>query len=216
MASTNITLEGIDQAVNSLSYIGRSSPKAKLIKLIRSYYKTTEDLSKIQSIPLEILVSHVWDIPKEESTKINSRKKNALSVRNTINKDLQKLFESGRNPEGIRISENNTFSMSDNAREKLLSSFTESFSEGNEVSLSQISEVLNTIKEFLQKSREQNDSEDKSQFETIQSLLSDIEKNFSDSQTDDQENDKEQSPSEDQDKKNTAEVELGEDEELEI
>ena len=212
MASTNITLEGIDQALNSLSYISRSSPKAKLIKLIRSYYKTTEDLSKIQNIPLEILVSHVWDIPKEEVSKINSRKKNALSVRNTINKDLQKLFESGLNPEGIIINENNTFSMSDNAREKLLSSFTESFSEGNEVSLSQISEVLNTIKEFLQKSREQNESEDKSQFETIQSLLSDIEKNFSESENEDQESES----SEDDEKKSTTEVELGDDEELEI
>jgi formylglycine-generating enzyme required for sulfatase activity len=174
--ASSITLEGIDEALENLGYYSKSSPKSKFLTAVRHYYKNSEDLNKINQIPLEIIVSRIWDIPYEEKSKINSRKKNALSLKNTINKDLQKLFNSGLNPEGIMINDNNIFSMSDNAREKLLSSITSPFADENEISLSQISQVLNSIKEFIEKNREKN--LDQSGFESIQSLISDIEKSF--------------------------------------
>ncbi|MDY0360056.1 MAG: SUMF1/EgtB/PvdO family nonheme iron enzyme [Desulforegulaceae bacterium] len=174
--ASSITLEGIDSALENLGYFSKSSPKSKFLNIVRDFYKNIDDLSKIEQIPLEIIVSKIWDIPPSDKAKINSRKKNALSLKNTINKDLNKLFDSGLNSEGIIINENNIFAMSDNAREELLSSFTAPFSGENDVSLSQISQILNSIKEFIEKTRQKNNSQ--SDFQNIQSLISEIEKNF--------------------------------------
>jgi formylglycine-generating enzyme required for sulfatase activity len=204
--ASSITLEGIDKALENLGYYSKSTPKSRFVKTLRYYYKNSDDLNKIQQIPVEVIVSQIWDIPLEDKSKINSRKKNALSLKNTINKDLQKLFDSGLNPEGIIINDSNIFSMSDNAREKLLSSFTEPFAGENEISLSQISQVLNSIKELLQKNMEKN--LDQSGFDSIQSLISDIEKSFeekSDSQGD----------SGEESGKKTVTIELDEGEEIE-
>jgi formylglycine-generating enzyme required for sulfatase activity len=174
--ASSITLEGIDSALENLGYFSKSSPKSKFLNIVRDFYINIDDLSKIEQIPLEIIISKIWDIPPSDKAKINSRKKNALSLKNTINKDLNKLFDSGLNSEGIIINENNIFAMSDNAREELLSSFTAPFSGENDVSLSQISQILNSIKEFIEKTRQKNNSQ--SDFQNIQSLISEIEKNF--------------------------------------
>jgi len=207
--ASSITLEGIDKALENLGYYTKSSPKSKFLKIIRSFYEKSDNLNKIKQIPLESIISLIWDIPLENKSKINSRKKNALSLRNTINKDLQKLFDSELNPEGIVINDNNIFSMSDNAREKLLSSFTKPFGDENKVSLSHISQVLNSIKEFLEKQREKG--LDEIGFDSINSLLSDIETSF-ENQTDSGSNDdnEEETPG-----KRTITIELDEGEEIE-
>ncbi|MCB9494380.1 MAG: hypothetical protein H6681_02915 [Desulfobacteraceae bacterium] len=176
--ASSITIEGIDTALQNLGYYTKSSPKSKFLNTIRSFYKNSEDLNKIEQIPIETIVSSIWEIAPNDKSRINSRKKNALSLKNTINKDLQKLFDSGLNSEGIIINENNIFAMSDNAREKLLTSFTAPFSGENDVSLSQISQVLSSIKDFLEKTRQKDNTQ--SDFQNIQSLISEIEKNFTD------------------------------------
>ncbi|PIE75169.1 MAG: hypothetical protein CSA18_01160 [Deltaproteobacteria bacterium] len=175
---TNLTLSGIDEALNNLSYIDKNTPKAKLVKAVRACYKNPQDLSRIKQIPLEFLVSKVWDITPTDKIKINSKNKNAISLKNAINKDLQKLFDSGKNPEGIIISNSNIFAMSDNAKEKILSSFTSAFSGDKEISLSQISDVLSKINDFIQKNKAF--VKESSQFEAVESLLGEIKENFSD------------------------------------
>ncbi|MDP2992132.1 MAG: SUMF1/EgtB/PvdO family nonheme iron enzyme, partial [Deltaproteobacteria bacterium] len=99
-------------------------------------------------IDTDELVKALWDTGDDPST-IKSKRKNLSSIKSSVNADLKRLYEDEKNPEGIIIGRSNVFIMSDEAKDRLLTSFTGSAKKDGGVTLEQINEVLNIVREVL-------------------------------------------------------------------
>ncbi|MBW1739557.1 MAG: SUMF1/EgtB/PvdO family nonheme iron enzyme [Deltaproteobacteria bacterium] len=147
-----ISLQGIDEAISNLNYRSEKALKYRLIHIIRGYYENENSVESIQEIDTDELVKALWNTGDDPKA-IKSKRKNLSSIRSSINNDLKRLYEDGKNTEGISIGPNNIFMMSDEAKEKLLATFTSHFATGEKgdrsVSLGQIAEVLNVVSEVL-------------------------------------------------------------------
>jgi hypothetical protein len=151
-SGTNVTpivsLDTIDQTLANLNYRSTRSMKSRLVQAIRAYYVDEAVASSLEAIHTENLIETLWEI-KHDPRLVNKKRKNLNSVRSAINVDLQKLFKSGGNPDGITISTDNIFVMSDEAKEKALNAFLAKLPGDMPASLDQISEILNAINEVL-------------------------------------------------------------------
>ena len=148
--SAALTLDGIDHAISNLGYRSARSPKARLIRAIRACYANPASIGSLQEIPPEALIAKLWGKPGS-AAEWRSRRKNLASVRSSVNADFNNLFDAGRNPEGICIGANFVFAMSEDAKERLLSSLTRAIQPGQEASLTQMAELLAAAGQYLQK-----------------------------------------------------------------
>ncbi len=167
---SSISIEGIDQAISHLNYRNIHAPKYKLIQAIRQYYDSNEKIESMQRIDTDVLIQIMWDIGNEAEL-IKSKRKNYNSIRSTVNTDLMKLYHENKNPEGITISSNNIFEMSESAKDKLLSSFSDAVHSGSGASLKKISEVLSLLNDLLAASDKTAEEDSKEELKKIADLV---------------------------------------------
>jgi len=143
-----ITLEGIEQAVNSLNYSNKNVPKYRLVHLIRQFHADESFTEAAEGIATDGLVKKLWDIGDDYES-IRKRRKNFSCVKSALNADLQKLYREGKNPEGIIIGPDNYFTMSEEAKDKVLARFGLDAKPDGETTLEQIMAVLQMVRESL-------------------------------------------------------------------
>ncbi|WP_022669386.1 formylglycine-generating enzyme family protein [Desulfospira joergensenii] len=146
MAKISISLDGIRQAVTNLNY-RPSSVKYKAVAAIESFYTSEDSIQEIRSIDTDLLVGMIWDI-REDPGKIRSKRRNFFSLKSSINADLKKLSKKDLNPENIIISGSNVFDMTEEAKNNLLSSFTDAVKTGD-IDLEQATGILKAVSDFL-------------------------------------------------------------------
>jgi len=143
-----ITLEGIEQAVTSLNYSNKNVAKYRLIHLIRQFHTDESFTEAAEGIATDELVKELWDIGDDYES-IRKKRKNFSCVKSSLNAELQKLYREGKNPEGIIIGSDNSFTMSEEAKDKVLAKFGLDVTPDGDTSLEQIMAVLQMVKESL-------------------------------------------------------------------
>ena len=156
MASLSISLEGINQAITGLAY-KENSKKHKVISAIKAYYVSEKSINNLISIDTDNLIKKIWDL-EETPSKTRTKRRNFSSLKSSINLDLKKLSDKGKNPENIVITDANTFDMSEEAKANLLNSFSDALKTGD-VDIDQATSILSAITDFLDTldSEEEND-----------------------------------------------------------
>ena len=145
-----ITIENIDQAISGLDYRNPEALKYKLIYAIRAFYGDADSVLSLQEIDAGHLIKHLWDVG-DDTALLKSRRKNLSSAKSAVNKDLKAAYKDGRNPGGVIIGRDNIFVMSDEAKDKLLSTVGSEGSDPTGASLQQIAESLEAIEKTLAK-----------------------------------------------------------------
>ena len=158
MANLSISMQGISIALSDLGY-KENSKKFKLVSAINSYYVSEESISNVISIDTDALIKKIWNL-EDEPLKIKSKRRNFNSIKSSINKDLLKLSKKGKNPENIILSDLNTFDMSEEAKSKLLNTFSDSLKTGD-IDIDQAGSILGAIKSLID-NLESEDEKDKS------------------------------------------------------
>jgi hypothetical protein len=146
--AVGISLKGIDEAIASLKYRNANTLKSRLVHAVRCLYENEGPIESVEGINAEKLINALWDTDAHPAT-IKAKRKNFSSIKSSINADLRKLSEEGKNPEGIIIGRNNVFALSDEAKDKLLATFKNAVRADGSVTLNQIAEVLDIINEVL-------------------------------------------------------------------
>ncbi len=143
-----ITLKGIEQAIESLNYRNKNALKYRLAYTIREYYHDDSSVETLKEIDSDELIRLLWN---EESNPaaINNKRKNFNSLKSSINTDLKKQYAQNNNPEGIIIGPNNTFCMSDEAKDNTLKAFINTVRHEGTVNLDEVSKALNAIDKIL-------------------------------------------------------------------
>ena len=143
-----ISLKGIDQAIANLNYQNETTLKYRLVHAIRGFYlKDESSVQTLQEIDAELLIKALWDLwdTGDDPEIIRNKRKNLSSTKSSVNADLKRLYKDGKNPEGISIGRSNIFVMSNEAKDKLLTSL----SLDEAATLKKIAESLSIIKEVL-------------------------------------------------------------------
>ncbi|MFZ5571274.1 MAG: formylglycine-generating enzyme family protein [Thermodesulfobacteriota bacterium] len=167
---SSISLEGIDLAIAHLNYRNVHAPKYKLIHAIRRYYDSADAIRKLRRIDTAELIRLIWDLGDDPDL-IKSKRKNFNSIRSTVNADLLNLYRDDKNPEGIAISADNIFEMSDSAKDELLSSFSDAVQSGGGASLKKISEVLGLLNELLTEPQKLTETDSRDELLRIAELV---------------------------------------------
>ncbi len=145
-----ITIQGIDQAISNLNYIHKKALKYRLVNLIRGYYADESSIESIPEIDTDELVKMLWNTG-DDPRAIKNRRRNLNSIKSSVNADLKRLYEEGKNPEGIAIGSTNIFALSDEARDKVLEAFKNKLEAEGTITLSQITDILTMVNEILSK-----------------------------------------------------------------
>ncbi len=146
MANISITLEGIHQTAAHLNY-RPGSVKQKALAAILSFYTTEDAIHSLHRIDTDTLVKAVWEV-EGNSAKIKSKRRNFFSLKSAINADLRRLSSKDKNPENIILTDANIFDMTEDAKNNLLSSFSDAIKTGD-VDLQQATDILKTLTDFL-------------------------------------------------------------------
>lgn len=149
MASV-ITIQGIDQAISNLNYTNKNALKYRLVNTIRGYYADESSVETLPEIDTDELVKVLWNTG-DDPRAIKNRRRNLNSIKSSVNADLKKLYQEGNNPEGITIGPANIFTLSDEARDKVLEAFKSKLGAEGTITLSQITDILNMVNEILSK-----------------------------------------------------------------
>jgi hypothetical protein len=116
-----ITLKGIDQAISNLNYQNKKSLKYRLVTVLRQFYEDESSIESLRDIGADELIELLWGISDDPAT-TKKKRKNLSRIRYSVNADLKTLYRQGKNPEGIIIGPTNGFTMSDEAKDKVLKS----------------------------------------------------------------------------------------------
>jgi formylglycine-generating enzyme required for sulfatase activity len=146
--ATIITLQAIEQAMANLAYQNKNSLKYKLIHAIKGFFEDENALRTIEAIPSDTLIKVLWDTGNDQ-TLISKRNKNLGSIRSSINSDLKKLYDKGNNPEGVTINTANIFVMSEEAKDKALTSFLGKVPGDAATSLEEIAKIIQIVDKLL-------------------------------------------------------------------
>ena len=147
MASV-ITLKGIDQALSDLNYRNKNALKYRLVHTIRQFYESEDLVESMQGIDTDELIKVLWNTGDDPGA-IKNRRKNLNSIKSSVNTDLQKLYNEGKNLEGITIGPTNIYILSDEAKDNVLKAFRSRVELEGIVTLSQITKILNIVNEIL-------------------------------------------------------------------
>ena len=143
-----ITLSGVDQAISDLNYRNANALKSKMVYLIRQYYIDERTVDRLREIDTDVLVKALWETGDQPEV-IRNRRKNYNSIKSSVNSELKRLYEAGKNPEGILIDDNNIFAMSDEAKDKILKAFGNEMKADGAPSLNQLLNMLIKLSETL-------------------------------------------------------------------
>ncbi|UCG63432.1 MAG: hypothetical protein JSW12_12110 [Deltaproteobacteria bacterium] len=146
-----ITLKGIDQAISNLNYGEKKTLRHRLVETIRQFYESEGSVESLGGIATEALVRALW-IAGDDPEAIRPRRKNLSSIKYSVNAHLRSLYREGKNPEGIIIGRNNTFVMSDEAKDNFLEAFRNFIRKQGLGALSQIAEILTLVNELVSSS----------------------------------------------------------------
>ena len=166
----SITLNGINQAISGLNYRNKNALKSRLIRTIREYYIDDASIASLKEIDQEELIKLLWETGNNPKT-LKSRRKNLSSLKSSINADLNKLYENGENSEGIIIGQGYLFSISDDAKNKLLEALAKNAGHGN---LDQITDILNIVNDLLSNSdliKDTDASDNSSKLDQLKELI---------------------------------------------
>ncbi|MBI9074777.1 MAG: SUMF1/EgtB/PvdO family nonheme iron enzyme [Desulfatibacillum sp.] len=145
---TIISRDTIKQAMDELAYRNKKSPKYLLLEAIARRYPEDTSLPLEKEIPSDDLVKELWETGGDPLT-IANRRKNFNSIKSSINSDLKQLYTEGKNPSGIVIGPENSFIMSDEAREDLLASLARTAGDGSLSALDQLAKMMGLLKDLL-------------------------------------------------------------------
>jgi formylglycine-generating enzyme required for sulfatase activity len=172
--ATILILKDIDEAIANLGYKNKDTLKCKLVHAIRQYYLDEISTETIQAIDTEELVKTLWSVDGD-SESIKSKKKNISSVKSGINADLKRLYQEGRNPQGVIIGQSNVFDMSDEAKNKALGTIDVILREEGTDAIRKITEMLNAVNDILTQSGSHPKSgEGLEKFDRMKGLLLDL------------------------------------------
>lgn len=146
-----ITLKGIDEAISNLGYRNQNGTKSRLIRAIRAHYERDDFILSVISIDSDSLIRMLWVNALDPIT-VRNRRRNLSSIKSSVNADFKKLYEEGKNPEGITISSSNTFVMSEEAKDSALEALTGGSDMEGTGGLGQLAGVLNTLREAVSSS----------------------------------------------------------------
>ena len=149
--ATILKLKEIDEAIANLGYKNKDTLRCKLVHAIRQYYPNEISTESIQAIDTEELVNKLWNVDGD-SELLKSKKKSLSSVKSGINADLKKLYQEGRNPQGVIIGQNNIFDMCDEAKNKALGTFDAILREEGTDTVRKITEMLTAVNDILTES----------------------------------------------------------------
>ncbi len=162
-----ISLQNIQQVVSNLPYPSAKSLKSRLVQAIMQYYNDADTVRTLQIIPAEALIQALWQTG-DDSVLIRKKQKNLSSVRSSVNIDLKKLGSNGKNPDGLQVSNDNIFVMSDEAKDKVLNEFLDKLPRDTPASLDEITKILQMVDGMLSNLNENatNESADRQHFVT--------------------------------------------------
>jgi formylglycine-generating enzyme required for sulfatase activity len=146
--ATILKLKDIDEAIANLGYKNKDTLKCKLVHAIRQYYPDEISTESIQAIDTGELVKTLWSVDGD-SESLKSKKKNLSSVKSAINADLKRLYQEGKNPQGVIIGQSNVFDMSDEAKNKALGTMDAILGEEGTDAVRKITEMLNAVNDIL-------------------------------------------------------------------
>ncbi len=165
-----ITIKGIDEALSHFNYKNKTVLKHRFISVIREYYENDTVIETIEGIDTDELIKVLWNTG-DDHIAIKNRRKNLKSAKSSINNELKKLYEEGKNPEGIIIGPANVFIMSDEARDNALEAFIKQAKEvSGDALLEQIKDVLKIVSETLSNSSYFDDSEGENDPERLKEI----------------------------------------------
>lgn len=142
-----ISRKGLDKAISDLSYRNPEALKCKLVHAIRGFHEDDGFVESQQGIDAEVLIKALWDTGDDPAL-IKVKRKNLSSIKSSVNSDLKRLYNEGKNPEGVIIGRNNMFVMSDEVKDKILASFNGSAGDAIAI-MGQVAESLSAIKQIL-------------------------------------------------------------------
>jgi formylglycine-generating enzyme required for sulfatase activity len=168
-----VTLNGIDEAINNLNYVNKKSLKYRLVREIRKLYLDESSIESVTEIEMDDLIRLLWETGDDESA-IKNRRKNFYSIKSSINNELKKLYEEGKNGEGIIIGTANVFDMSDEAKSEMLESFAYTSHGDSNIPLGKITDVLKIVNDILSKDQSSDDSDNLLRMEQLKELVQSI------------------------------------------
>jgi formylglycine-generating enzyme required for sulfatase activity len=184
-----VTLSGIDEAIKDLGYTNDKHIKTRFIKALRQYYSDENSIRTVTEINPDDLIRFIWDTGGSHEA-IRHKRKNFSSIKSSINSDLTRLYNEGKNPEGVVIGKNNTFDMSDKAKNELLENFTSSAMGDGLIPLGKINDVFGIVNDILKRSKSgggQDTEDDKSSLDQLKELIHSISQKIGLSNRDNQE-----------------------------
>lgn len=144
---TVFSLADIDETISHLPYVSRSSPKRKLMQIIRGYYDIAKDTAPPTAIDTDDIIRQLWADADDEA--LRSRRKNLNSIRSALNKDLKNLFTKGDNAAGLIIGPANTFTMCEEAKDRVLDRFSGSVGADGRHSLADLLQAVDRLGDAL-------------------------------------------------------------------
>ncbi|MEE9914091.1 MAG: SUMF1/EgtB/PvdO family nonheme iron enzyme [Deltaproteobacteria bacterium] len=169
-----IKLQDIDEAIENLRYKNETTLKARLLRAVRQYYPDDASAESLQSIDTEELVRTIWETGDDRDL-LKTKRKNFSSLKSSVNSDLKKLYADGKNPQGIVISHNNVFGISDEAKDKALAGILDVFKEKGIDTQSKISEILSVLSDILSTSISDTEAENtKEEIDRLKNVLGGI------------------------------------------
>jgi len=112
-----VTRQGIEEAFKHLP-LKKGTLKARLVEVLDSYFPDDEAIQQTKAIPVEELVTKIWNTGSPEE--ISSKRKNFSSLKSGLNQSLKGLDKKGKNPEGIILGRNNVFIVSEKRKDDIL------------------------------------------------------------------------------------------------
>ena len=111
------TLANIDTAIANLD-LKEGTLKAQLVHLVRARFPTQESLESTTDIPADELIQEIWQVGSTEE--IQAKRKNLSGLKSSVNKSLKELIAAGKNPDGIIIGRDNTFTIAEEQKDQLI------------------------------------------------------------------------------------------------
>lgn len=169
-----IKLQDIDEAIENLHYKNETTLKSRLLRALRQYYPDDRAAESLQSIDAEELVKTIWETGDDRDL-LKTKRKNFSSLKSSVNSDLKKLYTEGNNPQGLVIGHNNTFTISDEAKDKAITGIMDVFKEKGIDTSNKITEILSALSDILSTSMSNATAENtKDEIDRLKNVLGDI------------------------------------------
>lgn len=143
-----ITVAGIDEALSNLGCWHKETIKSRLVHLVRDHYGQGNDAPETAPINSDELIKNLWET-HDDPNAIKNKRRNLSSIKSSLNADLKRLYQSGQNPEGIILGPRNLFTMSNEAKDRILETFSTTFEAGGGANLDRITSVLEIVRDIL-------------------------------------------------------------------